>query len=643
MSDRPSIVLPPAGSYPERGEDGGEGSLDRGGQALWLYGGRRLRAGRNRQRRLLALYRGQRAAFDGLDLAGLGEAARDFRREIRRAGIGEATAARAFALVGRTLCLTGMGEADDTDIAAAWVMLAEAVAETPPAAAPQRAVALVACTAALAGQPVHVIGPDDDWAARAGAALAPVGAALGIGCGVLRRDDPPAQRQAACERAIVVAGARELAFEYLRDRLRIGDDRSPLRLLLRRLDKTGAPGGPTLRGLAFGIVAEADAVLLDGANAPIAIAGHAGEAPAEAIAAALGLAAALAEGSDFACDRSADVVEFTEQGRQRLATLTAGMAGVWQGAAARERMVQLALRARLVHTAERHYRIESGHLVILDPESGGVRPERSLPAALQQMIEVKEGLPPSPQGGTLARLAMQRFFRRYVHLCGISATAREAAHELAAIYRLPVLRIGPREPAAGMRALATAAEKWATVVGRVAALQGGARPLLVGVGSAADADALGLALDVASIAWRRAESPADFDAPEAGAPVAIALPDAWRPAWGTMPGRFHVILADGQPGGRLDRQLARRAGGEGGCFEAVVSLEDSVAQALASAMPAALRTILLRFSGDAGLVRRWLYRLAQRRAAREPMRLRRRLLQYDMQLGSMLAFAGRGE
>lgn len=636
MSEPAPILLPPAGIYPERDEGAGESVLNQRGRAFWLYCERRWRAAR--RHKLAGRYRAEQAACEALDLAGLGEAARDFRRRIRSAGVGAATAARAFALVGRAMRLLGTGAVDDTDLAAAWVMLNGAVAETPPAAEPQRAVVLAACTAALAGQPVHLIGPDDAWAAAAAAFLAPIAAALGIGCAALRKDDPPAERLAACGRSIVVAAARELAFEYLRDRLRIGDEHGSLRLLLRRLDSRS--GGPSLRGLAFGIVAEADAVLLDGANAPIAIAGNAVHAPAEAIAVALKLAAALAEGSDFVCDRGADEIRFTERGRQRLAEFTADLPGVWRGAAARERLVQLALRACLLYTAGRHYRVDAGRLLALDPDSGDVRPEGSLPAALQQMIEAKEGLPLSRQGGTLARLAMQRFFRRYVHLGGISATAREAAPELARIYRLPVLRTDSGQPAAPrLRVLASAAEKWAAVAGRVAALRDGPWPVLVGVGSPADADALGAVLDGAGIAWRRAEDAADPAPIAAAGAVVVALPAAWRPAWGEAAGGFHVILADGQPGARLDRQLARRAG-QAACCEAIVALEDPVARGQLASLPAALRALL---RGGSGGMRRWFYRLAQRRAADEPMRLRRRLLQYDMQQGNTLAFAGRGE
>lgn len=644
MSDPSAIVLPRGGLYPERDEARSESAVNRRGQALWLFGARRLRARLDRRQRLLGLVSGHRTVCETLDLEALGESVRGFRRVIRRDGVDEGSAARAFALVRRAMQLAGSGKIDDTDFSAAWVMLSGGVAETPPTSAQSAAIALAACTAALAGQPVHVIGPDEDWACRTAEGLAPVCEALGIPCGVLRKDDAPAQRQAVCGCAVVVASARELAFEYLRDRLRIAEGEGSLRMRLQRLDRNSPLRGLTLRGLAFGIVAEADAVLLDGANAPIAISGQTDHAPVEAVAAALKLAGMLVEADDFSSDSAADAIALSEQGKQRLAELTAGMVGVWQGAAARERLVELALRALHLCIRGRHYRVEPDGLLILDPLSGAAQPGSVLPGGLQQMVEAKEGLRLSSQGGTLARLALQRFFRRYVHLCGISATAREAAMELAILYRLPVVRV-PLDnppPTLPMRVLPTAAEKWTAIAERVAALQGRLRPVLVGVGSPGDVDSLGGALDVRGIAWRRAERSSDL-AVEGEGPVFIALPVAWRPAADLPAGRFHVVLAEGQPGGRLDRQLARRTDGEAGNCEAILSLEDPVVRKLAMGLPDLLRKTWLLRAGADSRTRRWLYRLAQRRAAQEQMRMRQKLLQYDTQLSTVLAFAGKGE
>lgn len=644
MSDPSAIVLPRGGLYPERDEARSESAINQQGQALWLFGARRLRARLDRRQRLLGLVSSHSTVCDTLDLGALGESARDFRRVIRRGGVDESSAAQAFVLVRRAMRLAGSGKIDDTDFAAAWVMLSGGVAETPPTSAQRAAIALVACTAALAGQPVHVIGPDEDWACRSATGLAPACEALGITCGVLRKDDAPAQRQAECRCDIVFASARELAFEYLRDRLRIAECEGPLRMRLQRLDRHSPLRGLTLRGLAFGIIAEADAVLLDGANAPIAILGQADHSPVEAVATALELAGKLVEADHYSSDSAADEIALSEQGRQRLAELTAGMAGVWQGAAARERLVVLALRALHLCIRGRHYRVEPDGLLILDPLSGAAQPGRVLPGGLQQMVEAKEGLRLSGQGGTMARLTLQRFFRRYVHLCGISATACEAEVELAILYRLPVVRVPLNNPPPQlpMRVLPTAAEKWTAIAERVAALQGRLRPVLVGVGSPGDVDSLGGALDARGIAWRRAERSSDLVEEREGG-VFIALPVAWRPATDQPAGRFHVVLAEGQPGGRLDRQLARRADREAGNYEAILSLEDPVVRKLAMDLPDMLRKAWLLGTDADSRTRRWLYWLAGRRAAKEQMRMRRKLLQYDTQLSTVLAFSGKGE
>lgn len=636
MSDRWLPGTLPADPYPEGEEGLRDGSLDRYGRALWNFVRRRRRAGSRCRQRLLAGIAGHRAAFATLVPEELLAAAQEMGRDLRREGLGQNAGARALAFLARVIELAGEGVADEADLAAAWVILCGAVAELPSAASPRRALALAACAGALGGRAVHVLGPDEQWARQALAGLEPACRLLGITLGGLFHGDEPGRRRAAERCTIVVAAARELAFEYLRDRLRAGTDEGSVRLRLRRLDPHAAARNLGLRGVDLAIVGEADATLLDGASAPIAVT-DAGRLPSsETLAAALQMAALLVPQVDYTCDTASATVMLTPAGKARLPVLALGGGSELPEAGGSEALVALALRALHLCVRERDYRIVADRVLLVDGLGRGACAEAAGNGALRRMLAVKEGVQPADDGEVLAKLAMQRFFRRYRTLGGLGATVREAAPEMRQVFSLPVVAVGEgavRRPVV-TRVLTTAAEKWEAVGDRLAVGEAAGETVLVGVGSPAEATALGAVLEKRSIAWRYLDGPQSLAAP---GPAAVALPAAWRSSFLPPSGNFRVLLADGQPGGRLDRQLARWA--EGGNCEAILSLEDPVVARLFATVPPSW----WRHAGEAGWLRRWAYRVAQRWTARENARLRQKLLQYDMQMKNMLAFAGRGE
>src|SRR5207253_2602964 len=78
-------------------------------------------------------------------------------------------------------------------------------------------------------------------------------------------------------------------------------------------------------------------------------------------------------------------------------------------------------------------------------------------------------------------------FRRYLHLCGMTGTAVEAAGELRAVYGLRVVRIATNRPLkrmdCGTRNFLTAAGKWRAVVESVREATRNRRAVLVGTRS----------------------------------------------------------------------------------------------------------------------------------------------------------------
>ena len=78
---------------------------------------------------------------------------------------------------------------------------------------------MTAAAAALAGQRPHVITVNDYLAERDGREMAPIFDFLGLEIGTIVHATPPERRAAAYRARIVYACNKELAFDYLRDRV----------------------------------------------------------------------------------------------------------------------------------------------------------------------------------------------------------------------------------------------------------------------------------------------------------------------------------------------------------------------------------------------------------------------------------------
>jgi preprotein translocase subunit SecA len=72
-------------------------------------------------------------------------------------------------------------------------------------------------------------------------------------------------------------------------------------------------------------------------------------------------------------------------------------------------------------------------------------PDRSWERGLHQLIEIKEGAR-SPRARRRRRASATSAFQRYLHLSGMTGTAREITGELWSIYGLPVVSIPTNRP-----------------------------------------------------------------------------------------------------------------------------------------------------------------------------------------------------
>ncbi len=106
---------------------------------------------------------------------------------------------------------------------------------------------------------------------------------------------------------------------------------------------------------------------------------------------------------------------------------------------------------------------------------------------------------------TLARITYQRFFRRYLHLSGMTGTATEVADELWSVYRLKVSRIPTHKPAQRHEfkpgLMENQHHKWQSVVAAVQReILENKRPVLIGTRSVEASEQLSSYLTLAGVA-----------------------------------------------------------------------------------------------------------------------------------------------
>jgi preprotein translocase subunit SecA len=330
---------------------------------------------------------------------------------------------------------------------------------------------------------------------------------------------------------------------------------------------------------------------------------------------------------------------------------------VWRGPRRREQLVRQALSALHVFQRDKHYLVRDGKVVIIDENTGRLMPDRSWEQGLHQLIEIKEACVVTGRRETLARISYQRFFRRYVHLSGMTGTASEVASELWAVYRLRVATIPTNKPSRRTRCsdsvYGRTELKWRAVVGRITQLRAAGRPVLVGTRSVAASEELARALEEARVPFRLLNARQDRDEAEivsrAGDPgcVTVATNMAGRgtdiklaPGIAEL-GGLHVIATELNDSARIDRQLFGRGGRQGdpGSCEAILAIEEDLVDTFLPLVAQRLRHIN-RLPLALG---RSVFATAQWRAERTHSRARRDLLDLDDYLGDVLAFSGRGE
>ena len=586
------------------------------------------------------------------------------RRKFRTEGVSPGNIARAFALVSEHAERTLGTRHYDVQLIGGYALLNGTVAEMETGEGKTLTATLPACTAALAGVPVHIITVNEYLAERDSAWMRPVYEAMGVTVGVIRHDMSPAERRRVYLHDVVYCTNKEIVFDYLKDHLSLQQKPGHITYPLQRLYGSAGPlKDLILRGLCFAIIDEADSVLIDEARTPLIISG-AGNSDFEVqtYGQALTFARRLGSEEHFRSDRAAKNIELTESGRNFLASLAGPAGGFWVSSRRREAMVSMALIALHHFQRDKDYLVRNGRVEIIDEYTGRRMTDRSWEKGLHQLIECKENCAITTQKETLARISYQRFFRRYHMLAGMTGTASEVTRELWSVYGLKFVRIPTNKPLnrQGLpeRYFTADKEKLSAVVLRAQELNNNGRPVLIGTPTVGVSEKISQLLDQSGLQHKVLNARQDK---EEAAIIARAGNIGQITVATNMAGRgtdiqlapgvkelggLQVISTEPHSARRIDRQLFGRCGRQGdpGTYEAYISLEDEILKPFAKTIAGMfLRLVAGKNRSLQVFFGRLFVRHAQRSLEKKYYHIRKELLKLDESLENALAFSGKAE
>lgn len=596
----------------------------------------------------------------------LSESVSDLRADMLLAGWNEDLAVRSFAVI-RELSSRRLGLRHfESQLLGGWVMLQGKLAEMQTGEGKTITAALPAATAALCNVPVHVITANDYLAERDAEFLLPLYEALDLTVGVVSEGMDFQARRAAYTCDITYTTNKQIAFDYLRDRVQRSSTPNQSKIDLEFLyDQPSSTHNLMLRGLCFAIVDEADSVLIDEARTPLVLSRTLTSADlmAEVYEQALQLAGNLKVKQDFVLQPKERLVRLTSSGMSRLAQLSSPMAPPWNSIRQREELVTQALSALHLYVKDQDYVVGEDKIQLIDSNTGRIMADRSWEFGLQQLIETKEGCALSQQKETMARISYQRFFSRYLMLAGMSGTVTDVRQELASVYDLSVVTIPTHRPS---RRVVTLEQVYSTSADAISAMLNNARehvssgrPVLIGTRSVEKSELLARLLSDAGFEVKVLNARQDKDEADiikqagkagqitvatnmAGRGTDIALEDSVK-----ANGGLHVIVFERNDAARLDRQLIGRCARQGdpGSYQIITSLEDELfttyfgrwLSSLTAKLGMGLATPL------SGLFWRGLMRTAQYCVERRHRQARRQVELEDTHLRSLLSFSGESE
>ena len=570
---------------------------------------------------------------------------------------------RAFALV-REVAFRQIGEKPyPVQVAGALALENGCIAEMATGEGKTLASTMPVTIAGWRGQGCHVVTVNDYLARRDAEWMGRIYRFCGLSVAYIEQQMPPDQRKAAYMADITYCTNKEVAADFLRDRLILGRLRGLSSTLLAKIAGSGGYITDRLvqRGLAYAVVDEADSILIDESVTPLIISGDApNPEQIESFQEASEIADQLKPEVDYQVNHRYREIELTNEGKTSLKTLTSGLGGLWRANRRSQEMVKQALTAKELYLLDKHYIIDNDKIVIVDEFTGRMMPDRTWRDGLHQAIEAKEKVEINPPKDTYARISFQRFFRMYRKLAGMTGTASEATAEFWQIYQLPVVKIPTNRPCIRRNlptiVLNTESAKWARIVQEIRRVHETGRPILVGTRSVRASEHLsrmlkdeGLEHQVLNAIYHHQEAQIVAEAGQNGR-ITVATNMAGR---GTdiklgrgvaELGGLHVLAAEPNESARIDRQLYGRGARQGdpGSAQGIFSFEDEIATRYIKNLAAYLKRRYNHSDNDiSSILVRSIFHLAQSRAERLALRRRKSVLRTDHWLDEQLGFAGR--
>jgi len=577
--------------------------------------------------------------------------------KMQRYGFNDDLMALAFAVI-REASKRVLGKRHhDVQLLAGQALLQGRIAEMATGEGKTLAGTLAVCTAAMSGAKVHVVTVNDYLAERDAEENLPLYQFFNLSLGVVKQDMPITERTQQYASHIVYVSNKELTFDYLKDRIALGETLAS-QLRLNKLQHVNTTPQPILKGLHVAIIDEADSVLIDEARTPLIISETLpDDISADIYTQALTIAQTLEENIDYRLSNNRDIW-LTNKGLVKVSLSVSGFDGVWKSKLWQKELINKALSALHCFHQDQHYIVVEKKVQIVDEFTGRMMPDRTWERGLHQMIEAKEKCEITGQRKTLSQVTYQRFFGRYLLLAGMTGTAKETAAELKEVYDLSVIKIPTHKATKRVRltdqVFSTADEKWLVIALRAIEQANKGRAVLIGTRSVEASERLSQILKEKNIPHATLNARQDKEEAEAVAQaghsgrITVATNMAGR---GTdiklsseveALGGLHVILTEFHESARVDRQLFGRSARQGnpGTVEAIVSLEDELFHCYVATLTRWGKSLWLgktRFHRDLFRLFVWF---AQSKSERQNRRARLDTLTRDRKWLESLGFVG---
>lgn len=302
---------------------------------------------------------------------------------------------------------------------------------------------------ALTNKQVHVVTVNDYLAKRDAEKVSPVFKRLGIsvGCSVVDDDsvDKQNDKKRAYQNNIVYGTSSTFGFDFLNDNSVYDYDEK------------------VMKERYFAIVDEVDSVLIDEARTPLIISGEdvidedelkqyllardiildfeVGDIIEED--SKTSLKKEIVEKGDLKVDLKSKTVVFTENGLNKITEKLKKLNVIQEEYEIYlpenlkiYNMIQTAANVEHAYKINKDYLVKDGKIIIIDPMTGRVQPDRKWSNGVHQAIEVKEGVELTSQNKTIATTTLQHYFNKYEKLSGMTGTADTEALEFFTVYGL---------------------------------------------------------------------------------------------------------------------------------------------------------------------------------------------------------------